>query len=440
MSRFAFFTIIVSLVMYTSTGAATHSEKPKISLSMDTAIELAMENNRDILIAKEAQNRAFQQVREARAGAFPEFNLDANYTRTLKKPVIFFNVNGEVVRFSPGFDNSLMQTMTINQTLYAGGKTWAAIRIASLYSDSFEESLKQARNNVTLQVRQTFLTVLLSKEVLKINQRSLENAEAHLNNIKAMYKSGMAAEFDLLRAEVEVANARPKVIQAENTLVLQIDLLKNIIGMPLDQDIEIEGSLEPDMLDEVYIEESSRQAYDSRHDYKNLSLIRDAYNESIKIERGNWLPRVSAHYTFQYQGQSNTFDFENSSKTQNVSLSLSLPIFDGFSTSSRVQQARINVREADFQLMKLREGIEIQIAQARNSMEDARRRMDSTIKTVELAQTTYSIALVRFESGQGTQLEIFDSQVALELAQLNRLQSIYDHEIAKATWENAIGR
>ncbi len=438
--RLLFVMLIFCAAIMWSDISVSAAKKEKIPLTLEGAVETAMRHNRDILIAKEAKNRADQQIREARAGAWPSLDYSAGYTRTLKKPIMFFEMDGEVVKFSPGFMNSLTQTIAINQTLYAGGKTWTAIKIANIYARSFDEGLKQTEKNVRLQVREAFLGLLLSREMHEINLRSLENADAHLENVKALFRNGMSSEFDRLRAEVQVANARPKVIQSENSIVLQKDLLKNLIGLSLDQEIEIRGELLADIFDESAISEASRGAFQNRNDYKNLSLIRDAYNQNVKIERAGWFPNLSAQYIWQYQGQSDDWKYANAYRTQNVSLNFSIPIFDGFKTSARMQQARINVKETDYQLIKLKEGIEIQITQSRHLMEDALKRYESTEQTVSQAEKAYSIALVRFKSGQGTQLEIFDAQMAMELAQLNRLQSIYDYELARAKWENAVGQ
>jgi len=432
--------VLTMLIYSTYAAAELHTAPEKMVLTLEKAIEIAMKNNRDILIAREGSNMAAQQIREAKSGAFPQMSLTGNYTRTLKKPIMFFEIDGEVVSFQPGFMNSLSQALSVTQTLYAGGRTWTAIKIAAIYANSFDEQVKQTEKNIRLQVRESFLGLLLNMEVLQINSRSLENAEAHLRNVRELYNNGMAAEFDLLRAEVEVANARPRVIQSENQISLQEDLLKNLIGIPLTTEIEIDGDLRSTMISETEIEDAGKDALIHRNDYKNLLLIRDAYDQNVKIERAGWLPNLSAVYTYQYQGQSDQWDFNKSYRSQNVMLNLSLPLFDGFRTSARVQQARINVRETDYQLIKMKEGIEIQVTQAVHSMDDAQKRIDATARTVEQAQRAYDIARVRFESGQGTQLEIFDSQVALETAELNRLQSIYDYEIARAQWENAVGR
>lgn len=434
-------TAAVILLSVSSVFAGDFQNDPeKLVLTLDKAVEIAMKNNRDILLSREGRNRAGQQIREARSGALPKVELNGSYTRTLKKPFLFFEVDGEVVKFSPGFMNTVSQAVTVTQTLYAGGRTWTAIKIANLYAKSFDEQVKQTEKNVRLQVRESFLGLLLSEEALIISRKSLENAEAHLQNVRELFRNDMASEFDLLRAEVQVANTRPHTLQSENAIVLQKDFLKNLIGIPLSTDIELEGELSASMLSSEEIHSASGEALFNRNDYKNLTLIRDAYEQNVKIERGGFFPTLAAVYRYDYQGQSDDWALDKSYRSQNVMLNLSMSIFDGFKTASLMQQAKIDVKETDYQLMKLREGIEIQITQARHSMDDAQKRIDATAMTVEQAQRAYDIARVRFESGQGTQLEIFDSQVALEMAQLNRLQSIYDYEVARVRWENAIGR
>lgn len=427
------------LIILSGIGLAAPMQQEKLILTMDKAISLAMEKNKDVLIAKEELKKGDKQIQEAKSGAFPQVDLNTVYTRTFKKPQFIVRVNGQVTKFEMGFNNSVQSAFQINQTLYSGGITSTALKIAKLYAKSFEESLYLTKSRIKLNVKEQFLGVLLSKEVHQINKQSLELAQAHLKNINLMFKNGMASEFDLLRAEVQVANTNPKVISSENTLKLQMDFLKNTIGLPLEQEIDIEGDLHPDFISEQNLIEASRDVYLKRNDYKNLELIRNILDFNIKIERAGYFPKLSANYTYQYQGQSDNFGFANNYKSQTASLNLSVPIFNGFRTSAKVQQAKIAVREMDFQLQQLKEGIEIQVKQALNMLEDAYKRIISTGKTVEQAQKAYNIAEVRFKSGQGTQLEIFDSQVQLELAQLNKLQSIYDYEIARAQWENSIG-
>jgi len=411
-------------------------------LSLNEAIEISMQNNRDILIAREELKKADQQIREVRAEALPKVTLHNFFTRNLQKPAFFLAFDGDVQKIEIGTDNSIQSLFTVDQLLYSGGQVGTAVRIAKIYSESFSEVIDQTEKNVKLQVKQHFLTILLGKEVLKINSRTLEQAQSHFNQVNTLFGEGAASEFDLLRAEVQVANSRPKVISAENALLLNSDLLKNTLGMALNNDLDITGTLEPRFISNAEMSRAEEDVFSNRGDYRNLELTSEATAGRAKIERSGWYPEVNFNYSFQFQGQSNTFKFGETERvnSQSATIDLKIPIFDGFQTSARVQLAKIEEKEMDIQLLKLREMIEIQIKQSRNRMNDARQRINALSKAVEQAQKAFNIAQVRFNSGQGIQLELFDAQVALEVSQLNTLQSFFDYEFSKAQWENAVGR
>ncbi|MFC1513713.1 TolC family protein [candidate division KSB1 bacterium] len=418
------------------------SAQENLSLTIDDAVSLAMQKNKDILIAREERNKASQQVKEARSGAFPQISFNSLFTRTIQKPAFFLAFDDEVQKIEIGTDNSIQSSLDVNQLLYSGGKVGTAIEIARVYSRSYDELVEQTEKTVRLQVKQQYLAVLLTKEILNITKRNFEQVEAHNNQVQTLYSNGAASEFDALRAEVQVANILPKVISAENTFELNKNVLKNIIGLPLDQEIDIIGELKAELISEEEMSAAEMIVFSSRSDYKNLQLLREALHKRIKIEQSNNYPMASLNYNYQFQAQSNTFTFGKNSRvfSQSASVMVSLPIFDGFKTKAKVQQAEIDVRNMDHQISKLEEGIDIQIVQAKNQMNDALKRMSALTRTVEQAQKTLDIANVRFESGQGTQLEIFDAQIALETAKFNNLQSIFDYELSKAVWENAVGR
>lgn len=431
---------VLWLIIYTAVTGFSQ-QGTNVTVTLDGAISYAMEHNRDIQIAQEDLNKADQQVREAKSGVFPQIHFSSLYTRSIQKPAFFINFGGEIRKMEMGMSNAVQSSISANQLLYSSGQVGAAIQIAKLYSSSFVYSVEQTEKNVKLQVRQSFLAVLLTQEMLRVANRSLSLAERHYAQVQILLSRGAASDFDLLRAEVQAANARPMVLSLENNVLLRKNVLKNIIGMPLGQEIELQGELSPQFIEETNVKQTAAQAFSQRSDYKNISLIRDAMEYRIKIERGSALPMVSFGYTYQFNGQSESFSFgsHNLVNSQNAALTISFPIFDGGKSSARIQQVKIDVQKMDYQLIKMKEAIEVQATQAWNMMSDAHKRMDALEKTVGQAEKAYSIAQVRYESGQGTQLELFDAQVALETAQFNRLQSIFDYESARALWENAIG-
>ncbi len=433
--------LILSFCVIAQTALA-RQQAETLRLTLSDAISLALQNNRDVLISREGVKRALQQVREARSTTMPSLKFETDITRTLQKPAFFLDFGGDVQKIEIGTDNSFISTITAEQLLYSGGQVSTAIAIARSFEASAEELIYHTEKNTAFTVKQQFYKILLNREVLRVTRRNLEQAQAHLDHLTTLYKSGIASEFEMLRASVQVANVLPRVLSAENDIVLQEDLLKNTIGIPLETEIDIKGELKPEFIKESLVEDLERSAYYNRNDYKNLELTRETFAGRVKYECSSLYPQLRFNYNYQLQGQSNTFEFGSQERvtSQNASINLSFPLFDGFQASARSQQAKIDVSEVDFRLLKLKEAINIQFTEARHNMNNARQRIESLAQTVIQAQKAYDIAQVRYNSGQGTQLELFDAQIALEVAELNTYQSIYDYEISKAQWYNAVGQ
>ncbi len=417
-------------------------DKKKMVLTLEQAIELALKQNKDILVSKLDLRTAAEQIREARAGAFPKLDLTGRYTRNIMLPAFFMSFDGEVTKIEVGSPNAVNTQLMLTQPLYSGGRVGTAYKIAKIYSEASIESDDNIRNNTTLEVKKSFYGLLMAKEALKVAKRSLELSESHYNNIKKKQSQGVVSEYDLLRAEVQVANARPAVIQAENSLALGFTGFKNLLGIEPAVEVDIDGELKYDIVDEAEIKESSKDVYLKRPDYKNLDLMSKVYELNIKIEKGARLPFISLSGDYTFSGNSDNFTFGKNSRALSMAayLNFSLSIFDGFKTSAKIQQARNNFRKMELQKAQLKEYINLEIEQTVLKMNEARKRIEAQGKTIQQAERALRISRVRYENGSGTQLDVFDVQVAYDVSQMNYIQAVYDYQVAKSEWEKAVAR
>ena len=172
-----------------------------------------------------------------------------------------------------------------------------------------------------------------------------------------------------------------------------------------------------------------------------LALQESMLNLNIDIERANHFPTLALFGSYTWQAQDNSFHFRNYNwaNTFNVGLNLSFPLFDGFRTSARVDQANVDLQKLKYTRLKVEEGLRIQIQSAELRMAEAKQRIEGQEKTIAQAEKAVRIAQTRFKSGVGTQLELLDTQVAMTRAQTNYAQAIYDHLLAKAEWQRAAG-
>lgn len=415
-------------------------------LDIDNAISMALNQNRDVLIAGEERTKADAQVGEAKSGAMPQLGVSGSYLRYIKKMVMFLppgsmiNPTDETLMLEIGSNNSYQGGLQLSQALYSR-KVGVALQIARTWREASQEALSATEQGVIRDVRKAFYQILLAKKLVEANRQGLEVIRANYENVAAQYRVGAAAEFDLLRAEVQLANTEPLVISAENSYQLAVNALKNIMAIPLDQPVTISGELAYEELPAEVQHQAEAEALTANPSIRQLTLQEQLLDKNISVEKASSYPVAYLNGAYIWQSQDNSYSFRkyNWANTFNVGVTLSMPIFDGFRTRQRVQQATVDRNKVRFTRLKLEEGLRVQIQATQLRMSEARKRMSGQEKNIEQAQKAVRIAQTRFKSGVGTQLELLDAQVAMTRSQTNYAQALYDYLVAKAEWRYATG-
>lgn len=427
-------------------GIARAQEPQKFVLTLDKAVSIALEQNRDVLIADQDRYRADAQIAEARSGAFPQLSLSAQYLRNIKVPVLFLppnNLFGNTteIAFPIGSNNSYQGGLTLTQAIYSH-QVNVALNIANTYKDLSDAGYESTKQNVVLQVKKAFYGVLLMQKLVDANRQELDMVKANYDNVQALYNHGQAAEFDLLRAEVQVANTEPAVISVENNLVLAVNSLKSLLSIPLDSNVVIEGDFMFTEVPQAVLDQGARDAMTANPSLQQLAFQETMLDQNISVEQSGYFPSIFAFGSYQWETQDNSFQFNNYLwvKIMDVGVTFSWNIFDGLRTPARVEQAKIDLRKVQYTLRKAEEGLTIEIQSARLKMDEAKRRIEGQEKNIEQAKKAVSIAETRYKNGVGTQLELLDTQVAMTLAQTNYAQAIYDYLVSEAEWEFAVGQ
>jgi outer membrane protein len=424
---------------------AQDAQKPLV-ITLERALEIAAKQNRDIQVADQDRLKADAQIAEARSGAFPQVNVSGVYTRNIKNAVMFvppnsiINPSDKTMTLEFGSANAYAATATLSQPLF-NWRVGVAMDIANTYSSYADRAYQATQEDVALQTKKAFYAVLLTRELVRANHEGLDVVRANLDNVRAQYKNGTAAEFDLLRAEVQVANTEPLSIAAENSLQLAKNNLKNVLALPLDQEIEVQGELKYQDLPAEVLDARRREALATNSGIAQLALQESLLEKNISVERAAHYPTLELTGSYMWQSQDNTFRFKDYlwANSFNLGLRLSFPLFDGFKASARTEQAIVDHQKIMTTRQKAEEGLRLQIQSLELRMTEARKRIDGQTKSLGQAQKAVQIAQTRFKSGVGTQLELMDTQVAMTRTQTNYAQAMYDYLMARAEWENAVG-
>ena len=441
-----------------------------LSLSLSDAISRALSTSEEVGLAEAQVDLANAQVRSAYSSLFPQINGNAGYTKTLQSS---FDTGGgtttpDSVLFSPdpsapieervryleenapaaaltalgglfsdlpfGQENTYAYTISGSQVLFAP-QAGAAINIAKHFRQAARYNFTEEQADIKLQVEEAYIQALLAGELVTISNAAMEQAQAFLDEENLRLKAGRASELEVLRAEVELENLRPQLVQAQNALEVAVLNLKRLANIPYAQDLALTTSLTLPPAEALADPELDPEAITSaRASVLAAQEQVDIRKAQVRLEKAAFLPRITA--TANYGRQlfaDEIFDFSGTWRPDfTVGVGVQIPIFNGFARAAAVQEARVELDRAQYQLTQLEEAVQLQIEQALGEKERARSLIAARQRTVEQAERVYRLTTLQYEEGVTTQLEVSNARLALLQARSNLAQGLADFYLADA--------
>ena len=400
-------------------------------LDLQYALAYALDNNFAIRQAKERIRQQEGIVLEVRSAQIPNVSASAGYQRNADDT----STNGRNEAWSVD--------ITARQVLYAGGGVTAGVKRQQLALDAAVLSLREVINDALLGVRTRFYTALLTRERIKVQEQNIELLQRQLQDVKNRYEAGTVSNFEVLRAEVALANAQPALITARNDFRLAVEELRQSLGFVATGDTDV--TKVPEFLGTLEFNASSFElrsalntAREQRPDLQRLAKLSEAAEQGIISSRSGYLPTVSAFGSYDWR-QAPVSSNRSSLDGWTVGLQSSWDIFDGRATAGRVAQARSFLEQTKLALAEAQLSADVEVRRAISIFQQASELAEASNKVVEQAEEAVRLANARYSAGTATQLDVLTSQVELTTARLNQLQAYYSYNVAVATVRNAMG-
>ena len=391
-----------------------------VELTLEQSIELALTNNKSIKISEAEKESAKWAVREAKGAK--NFSIDLSH-----KDGKFGGDSAHGEKYS----NEVQATLPI----YTGDKIESIIKQAEIGAEVSELDVENSRQQVKLDATKGYFAILQSANMVQVSEETVRNLEAHLKNVRAQYAVGTVAKSDVLRSEVELANAEQLLIKAKNSYDLAMSSFNNVVGLPLDTVVTIHDELKYEKYG-LSLADSIQYAITNRPDGIAAQKAIDIAKESIDIAKAGQRPTIalSAKNTW----QDSRFPGDETSDWQ-VGLATSWNVFDGNVTRSKVKQANYSLVKSSEQAKQKQDAIQLEVRQCYLNMGEAEKRIQTSKVAVDKAQEDFKIAQVRYSAGVGTNIDVMDAQVKLTEAKTNYIQSLYDYNTSKAALDKAMG-
>jgi outer membrane protein len=419
------------------------------SLSLDDAVRIGLSKSRMLEIARLDRDMANQKIRQTWSEVLPQISTDLIYTRSLKPSVLFFpNIfsGGNGSSFTPieiSADNSATATLNVRQPIF-NASAFAGIRAASTVRKMSDAAYSTTEAAVITDIKMAYFDALISRDQLKLIEQSIARWEESRKDTRAMFRQGVAADIDTLKAFLSVENLRPELMQAQDRVGSTMTKLKNVMGISPDSTVTLAGKLElssvlyPSDIAAAYLE-----ALDHRPDLRQLDYQVQAQGEKVSSARAEHFPVLSAFGKLETQTSFNDNVRLADSRwpaSSAVGLQLSLPIFTGFRISSKVEQAKIEQLQTRTRYEDLKANIRSEIEITLSSYRESQKRIEVQSKTISVAERSYKISQLRFKEGIGSRLELTDAELQLNKAKTNYLQAVYDFLAASVRLDKALGR
>ena len=419
---------------------------PKL-LTLEDALRIALSENASVQVADQEIERTGYARKGSYAALFPQINGSASFQRTIKKQVMYmdFDLGGGAGASGAGFEVGRWNTWSagVNASMpLVNAQLWQSLRVSDQDVELAVEKARSSRLETVGQVKQAFFACLLAREAFEVYKSAYENALENCNQIQRRYNAQKASELDLTRAKTTLANAIPNVYDAESSVILSLWRLKAVMGVNLEENIDVAGSLDDYAEHMLYdLHESSELSLENNSTMRQLALQAEQLADAIKVQKYASLPTLSLSFNYSINAMTNDFKFSEYkwSPYSFAGLSLSVPIFSGGQRANAVRQAKVQARELEIQRANTERQLKISIRQYLNQMETAMKSYSSARSAAETAQKAYDIASRSYEVGRSTLTDLNDAQLALTQSRLGVSQAVYNFVVAKAGLEGTLG-
>lgn len=415
-------------------------------LTLDDALKIALSESETIKIADKEVERSGYARKGTYAALYPQIDIVGSYQRTLIK---------NDIRAMMGSDSPMAQSMpdtkignfnTFSASASASmpiinAALWKSLKISGQSVELAVEKARESRLNLISQVKQGYYAALLAKEALSVYLEVYENAKTSYIQTEKKYNVQKASELDMITARTSLASAVPDVYNAESTVILALWQLKAVIGMKLEEEIDVAGTLEDYAQNmEVALSELEGVGLERSSALRQISLQSDQLLETVRLKQLAYVPTISLTATFTYSAVAND-------PIQNLGwfpysyagISLAIPIFSGTKRLQDVRAARSQYQQMQLTAQSTEKQLRIRVRQELSSMETAARSFDASREALVSAEKAYEIAAKSYEVGRATILELGNAQLALTRSRLAVIQPVYTFISSKAELESILG-
>ncbi len=407
-------------------------------LTLTDVLNIALQQNGSVLRGKNDLEAQYGLVVQTRAVALPKLTATGNYQTTT-----------EVEQFPfpnppPAQGQTWGAHIQVVQNIYQGGQIRSALRSAKLTKAQALLNFQTVIADALLNVRIAYYDVLAAAEQVVVEEASVKLLTEEVDDQTRRYDAGTVPRFNVLQAQVQLANERPKLIRAQNSFRVAKNLLVNELGARLPQEVLVDVPMKlADKLDadpyQLDLPEGIEQALLKRTELLALEKQQDLAKEAVTAANGNYRPTISVFGGYGAHNTEFDNDLQHTVPGWTGGAQASWDLFDGLLTQGKIQTAKAQYEGAKVDVENEARTIELEVRTDYSDFIEAREVLASQETVLAEAAESLRLASARSDAGTGTQLDVLSAETQLTQARSTQVQALHDYDVARARLERAIG-
>jgi outer membrane protein TolC len=413
-------------------------------LGADESVQLGLEHNARLRIARADAAAADAAYRRVRAARLPSIRSLATYTR------LSSNIPG-VEFMLPGLDSTFTfqavqldryhAELTLEQPIFTGFRLANESRAASHAADAAALLAQQERADVAFEIRRTYWNLYRANGVRAAVAAAMTQVERLVVDVRDRLAAGTALTRDVLTAQTRQAEVQLERVEAENAVRVGQLELNRMIGLPFDAAVQPTADVtvrEPALA----LDAATAAALAERPQLAALAEQVRARSAELRAAQGQRFPELSFLGRYVY-ARPNPYFFAAQDEfhgTWELGLSARWSIWEGGRVNAQTAEARARLDAAEARLADAREEVAVDVARRHLEVLRTRAAVDAAAQNVREAEESFRVVQQQFAEGAALSAEVLDAEQALRRAQARRVDALADHAIAHAALLNVIGR
>lgn len=439
--------VFVALIAFA--GKTVLAQRP---MTLQECIDYALANNPNIKSARAAVDASQAKVGEYLSNGLPQVTAAADLGDNFVIPTTF--VPAQI--FDPGAPEGALAPVQFG-TKYTGrasidlqqmifsGSYFVGLKASRTYTELSKREQTASEIDLVAKVKKAYYSVLVNKERYALVQKNYQRLDSLLRETRIMYENGFAERIDVNRVQVQFNNISQTIKTASTALDVSLKLLKFQMGMPIIEPLTLADNLQTIRFEALSGDYGANFNYHNRIEYNQLEINKALVGLDIKNVKVQYLPSLDFYgsYGASYgtADLSNFVAFGDNWRTFGVyGIRVNFPVFDGLRKSKIIQQKKLQLRQVENAQQLLKSQIDLEQEQYSREFENNLSALKAQEENMKLAEEVYNVAVLKYQQGVGSNIEVIDADAAYKEAQTNYFAALYDALISTVDLEKAYGK